>query len=420
VENMKNKKFLTTSFLALMILSFLSVANTVQIANAEVVNPDSVFYISPYVVLSGYQPEVSASVMTLSSIEYLIGLDDTYNDTQVPFSLAENTFFEQDLAPSDYLSDGITREFSSDIASKLDLSSGAGIYQTLQGISEEDFSQYDVDRDITTFTYTRDEAFNDTIVADLQDYDPDWNITHFDCRKAYIVFTLDKVLVDIFFAEAMSKDGYALISDEHSTDKQMITTLLDDVWPDFLLDLFYSTVNNTELETGITISEEIEAVLKTNSTDTSVNGTKRLVSMRNAAIGFIGEHIASQSTVELDSHPITADSPFFGFEQTSTTYTFNLDIKTDVCTGNTVDDAMTVAVGSMQLGDLIAGITSTVNIGWALFIGLGTAVLIGIITYLVRDGKNRALISVLVGLGVGLVAAFVYVAVAAFLSLAIV
>jgi hypothetical protein len=81
---------------------------------------------------------------------------------------------------------------------------------------------------------------------------------------------------------------------------------------------------------------------------------------------------------------------------------------------------MTVAVGSMQLGDLIAGITSTVNIGWALFIGLGTAVLIGIITYLVRDGKNRALISVLVGLGVGLVAAFIYIAVAAFLTLTIV
>ncbi len=211
-----------------------------------------------------------------------------------------------------------------------------------------------------------------------------------------------------------------MIADEYSTNTQMVTTLLDDVWPDHIFDLIYSSVDIGLLEPGITISEEVEAVLKTNATDTSINGTKRLVSMRNCAVGFIGQKLAPESTVEFDSHPVETHSPFFGFEQTAVTYTICLDMKSDFCTGNTVDGNMAGMFALMQPGELFSGLVSTVSLGWALFIGLGTAVLVGIITYAIRDGKNRAVIAVLLGLLIGAIAAAIYIAVTAFLSLTIV
>ena len=417
---MKTKKIFSSIFLALILCSFLGAfASTSMKVSGAVISPDSWFYASPYVIIKGDQPELEGSES--KSISFYISLDeDPYNASVPAVSMIGDTFFEESIASEDFLTDGITRTFSSSIFSDLDFESAAGLYQTLQGIDEDKFSQYAVDRDTTVFTYATAEPFNETITNEMDNFDPDWTSDNFTCATIYMVLTFDRVQVDAFFAQALAKDGYGLVADEYSTNAQMITTLLDDVWSDHIFDMIYSPINETLLETGISISEEVEAVMSTNSSDTSINGTTKIVSMRNAAAGFIGQKMAPTTTIELDAIPSPNGNPFFGFEQTAVTYTIYFDVKGDYCTGDTVDGNMGGLFSLFQPGETFTGLASAINLGWLLFIGLGTAFVTGLITYLaIKDNKNRIALSILVGLVLGVITAAIYAGVSAFLNLTI-
>ncbi len=401
---MKSKKLFSSIFAAFVIISFLGAFAPMN-TNGAVISPDSWFYASPYVVMAGYQPDLSLAMFSVD----MVSLNDIYNDTMPAVSLVGTSFFDQDLASEDYQTDSITREFSSDIASKIDIESAGGIYQTLQMIGENDFSQYAVDRDTTIFTYTTAVPFNETIVNELQDVDPDWNITHFDCRKMYTVLTFDRALVDAFFAEAKAQDGYGLIADEHSTSTQMITSLFDNVFSNHIFDIIYSPVNVSDYASDWSVAQEVHAVMGGNATDTSILGVTRTVSMRDAAIGHIGQKLAPTTTIELDSYPTEGESPIYGFEQTATTYTIYLDIKSDYTTGNTVDGNLSGLFSLFQPGEITSGAQLISYYGIGGLIGLASGLAVAFVTLLIaRDSKNKYWISGAVGFAAAFISFVLY------------
>lgn len=369
---------LFSSFLALPLLD----------TEAAVTKPNS-WIISIAAVMEGYQPDLEA--MSIQAV---------YNATVPAVSMVADSFYETDIAPNDFVTDGITGTFSSSIASDLSYQSAAGIYQTLKSIDESSFSQYARDQDSTIYTFTTDEDFSTVITNELSDIDPDWTYLNFTCGTMYYVITFDKVEVDKLFAEVKAKDGYALVSDEESTNAQMITTLFDGVFDNHIFDMIHSPINSSLVPSTLTIAEEIEAVLSVNATDTSINGSTKIVHMRNALTGYIGQQLAADSVIEAqgEAYPIS-NGGLIGFQQTATTYTVYFDVKQDFCTSNTVDENIGAAFTLFQPVDITEGIQVTYAILWAILIGAGVGLVAAVITYAIASAKgvkNAAWISALV------------------------
>ena len=388
------------SFLPIFLILVSSVLCLPLINSEAAVTKPNSWIISIACVMDGYQPDLAS--MSIKAV---------YNATVPSVSMVEDAFHETDIAPNDFLTDGITRAFSSSIVSDVSYQSAAGLYQTLKSIDESSFSQYSRDQDASVYLFSTVDPFSTVITDELSSIDPDWTYLNFTCGTMKYVITFDRAEVDKFFSEAKAKDGYALVADEESTNAQMITTLLDGVFDNHIFDMIHSPINTTLVSSGLTIAEEIEGVLSTNATDTSINGSTEIISVRNAFTGYIGQRLAAEATIEAQGvNPPVSSGRIFGFEQTATTYTVYFDVKQDFCTANTVDEDMGAAFTLFQPVDITEGVEIAFAVGMGLLIAAGVAAVCTLLVVAIfRKQKNVHWIAVITFLSVMAVTFLIYI-----------
>jgi len=214
----------------------LAIGQSVK-ADLAVADP---FVVGVDFIMEGYQPDAMPAAM---------GLNAVYNATIPTVSLQGAGFTETDKNPADFASEGITRTYSDAYLGAImetSINTASGIYQTLKGIIETEFSQATVDQDVSVYTYTPLESFYQTVNDTLNALDPDWTAQNFTIGDLYAEISFDKAMMDAFFLEVKSKANFDFIAEEHSTNQQMITTLLDEIFGANIFDIIYAPVNVTD------------------------------------------------------------------------------------------------------------------------------------------------------------------------------
>ena len=356
------------------------------------INPSDPFITGVNIVLEGYEP-------------IPLGLNAVYNASIPPIGLEAASFTDASQSSSDLASDGITRTYSDSYLGAIinaGYSSASGIYQTLKGIQEDEFSQYTTDREVTVFNYYAQETFDQTINDTMNAINPDWSDQNFTCGDMYALITFDKALVDAFFTDAKAKSTFGDVADLYSTNQQMITTLLDDVFGLHLFDIIYAPINETAYATAWTLDQEVRSVLGGNDTDSSLDGATKIVSVRNAMVGYIGQNIAADSVVGSAAaigNPST--DAIFGFTATATTYTIKFRIKADFVSSpvaSAFNSLFTIIQPGTEAGD---GILVAVNWNMVLGISLGVAAVVAVITiYATRKKGEKSLLYGLIAFAV--------------------
>lgn len=284
-----------------------------------------------------------------------LGVSAVYNATIPTIGLQTVGFAEEDQAPDHFQTDGITRTFSDSFATSISTPSSArGIFQTLKTIAESEFSQHTVDKAVSVHTYSPLEPFYNTINDTMNALDPAFTAANFTVGDMYALIAFDKGVIDALFEAFKAKSLYGDIAETYSTNTQMITTLLDDVFGENLFDIIYAPVNTSTYATDWTIAEEVHAVMGGNATDTSINGTTKIVSMRNAIIGYLGERIVSDTVVGQEAimpFPESDSDVIFGFSQTATTYTLKFRIMGDFINSPLSED-MELLLATLQPADI--------------------------------------------------------------------
>ena len=194
------------SFLPVFLILVSSVLCLPLINTEAAVTKPNPWIISIAAVMEGYQPDLASL-----SIKRDYSLAAVYNATVPSVSMVEDAFHETDIAPNDFITDGITRAFSSSIVSDVNYQSAAGLYQTLKSIDESSFSQYSRDQDASVYLFSTVDPFSTIITDELSSIDPDWTYLNFTCGTFKYAVTFDRVEVDKFFAEAKAKGAIAVV-----------------------------------------------------------------------------------------------------------------------------------------------------------------------------------------------------------------
>jgi len=400
---MKNK-YLPFVVLTLMLLVVPAISHKTVFATAEKSDP-WVTGINCYI--EGYVPASGSG----DSMNYV-------SNEGLAVSMTIDSFYELDIAPEQFATTGITRTYSDSIAAKItDLDSTRGIYQTLLGIPETDFSQIDNDRETTVYTFTTTKIFAEEAEDAAQDYDADYTYANFTVNKMYVTFQFDRDVVDSFFTDAKNRAPYSDIAEDLSTSSSAVITLLDEVFGDSLFDVVYAPVNVTDYSSTWSVKQEFRSVLGGNETDDSVDDTVKIVSLRNALVGYLGQNVVADSVVDVPTaaayeHPELPDSvgPFFGFTATDSAYYLNFDIKTDFANspllGNYTCGFALFQVGAEKVPGLIIAFSWYMTLGIGLGAGAGLAVITALVTKNKKKLKSRVIIAFVSGTVIAFLIAF--------------
>ena len=251
------------------------------------------------VILNGTRP-VSTNPGRAVQTDFIIGLDTTTKLVETIVLDGLNWNAGDDLAPSDYLSTGVTRTYSSSVIGSVTLPStygASGVYSTLRATDENNYAEQAVDRDLDLYTFYTLDNFYDTVNTKMVSYG--YTVANYTCNYAKLRMSFDKTLVDAFFTSIAGDDDFVELRDDSYTSTTAVADLFEDHFKTSMLDLVYSKVNVTDYATSWTIGSEIESVLGGNDTDTSIDGTGNgHVSIRNAAIGFIGLYMADDTVID--------------------------------------------------------------------------------------------------------------------------
>ena len=256
---------------------------------------------------------------------------------------------EVELAPNDLATTGITRAFSSAYATSVSKIEGAaGIYSTLRILNEDNFTEYTTDKDVDVLTLYSLEPLYDTVNTAMTAYG--LTVANFTPYTAKVQLTFDKSLVDAFFTEVASDVNFADIAENHFTDTALIANLLEDYFAVSMLDLVYGKINMTDYATAWTIGAEVESVLGGNATDVSVDYALELGSIRNAAMGFIGLHLADLSNTGIPQAvkpELPSADRFMVIAQTDTSYLIDFNIISDFVSSNALIAGLGVLLAQM-------------------------------------------------------------------------
>jgi len=379
-----NKRMLYSAFTLLLIASFFLPQGSVQ---ATTVGAENIIT-DISIKFNGTRP-ASALMYDLSEDgpQPITINAEKFTQTVV---LSSDSFSATDLAPDDLKASGVTRTFSSTYAGYVTSSeSERGIWNTLEFIDENSFSQYDIEQDIDVYALTPTEPFTDTITRFMSAIDATWTYENFTVSSALAYISFDKTAIDNFLLDAKAKDNYATVASQYSTDNQKIITLLDDVFDNHILDIVYSIVNETDYTTGWTVSEEVEAVLGGNATDTSLDGATEIGSIRNLIYGYIGNIIAPDSVVKtaVEPNPIERSGRIVGLLATETTYVIKFDLFTDLVSGSKVKALFDTVFTTIFPHIEVAG--TVVLVWWGnLIVGAIFGVIAGLIGYFATKKKK--------------------------------
>ena len=396
---MKNKLKIVIP-LALIVGLMLTTATNNQVNAALTANDPYITSIN--LITKGYHGNVNLALNTVNtSIVPIIGLE-------------ANVFTAAEQSPALFVTDGITTEYSSDLYTTIttSLASARGIYDTLRSIDESKFSQDAIKQDATIYTFSPLQSFDKTINDTMQAINTDYTDANFTATEAYTIVTWDKALVDELFLAAQERGTFIDTAENFATNEQWVINLLDEIFASRVLDIIYSPYNSTDMlaaDSTWTIAEEVQGVMGGNATDVSVNGTNRIVRLRNAAFGFLGKQLVPDTVVGQALKAFDT-SVFFDFEVTATSYSFKHNILTDFA-----GSAFGLGLGAlytMLLPAEVAEVVGLLKIFWLetlLFAFLGLAVVGGITRYFTRKQKNTNSLSLIMGLITFVIVLVIYV-----------
>ena len=387
---MKTKlKIVIPLFLVFCLLLPVATNNNTQAALAA----SDPYVIGANVVIEGYYGNVNAALS-----------GDNASEVMPVIALGRDWFTADEQSPALFKTDGVTREYSSDLWTSVSHSytSVTGLYYTLQRIAESSFSQDVIKQAVTVYTYSPVESFDYTINETMKALDDTYTDANFTCSKMYIPITLDKALMDEFYLAAQEEANFGVVAADYSAVSQQIINLLDDVFSSRILDIIYSPYNQTlniAADASWTIAEEVKEVLGGNTTDTSINGTTRNVSLRDSVFGYVGWRLAGETVVGTAMKSLVTDGLLWGFEATPTTYTINLDVKTDFFS-SAIGLGLSGLLSILQPAE-VAALVTALQILWleAFLIAGAAGVVMGCITrYVTKDKSNTNSVSIIVGL----------------------
>lgn len=254
-----------------------------------------------------------------------------------------------ELAPNDLATTGITRAYSSSYATCVSKVEGAaGIYSTLRILNEDNFTEHTTDKDVDVLTLYSLEPLYDTVNTAMSAFG--LTVANFTPYTVKVQLAFDKSLVDTFFTEVASDVNFADIAENHFTDTALISNLMEDYFAVSMLDFVYGRINMTDYATAWTIGAEVESVLGGNATDVSLDGALELGSIRNAAIGFIGLHLADLSSagIPLSVQPeLPSADRFSVVAATDTEYLLDLSVISDFVSSNALIAGLGVLLSQM-------------------------------------------------------------------------
>jgi len=350
-----------------------------------------------------------------------LALSGTNASEVIPvISLESEVFTATDQKVSLYQTDGISRTYSSSMYTSITTSyaSARGIFDTLRAMDETEFNQKATEYDMSIYTFSPLESFDKTINDTIIALDDTLTNANFSCSKIYTVMTFDRVLVDEFFTAAKAKGSFADIAADSvlSSDPDVIRVLLDEIFGARIFDIIYSPYNRTldiAADSTWTIHNEIVSVMGGNATDSSVNGTTGVGSMRNGVFGFLGKSIVADSVVGQALSAYIPEDVFSNFKATPTTYSFQFTLtKTDYA-NSAVGLGMGAVFSMFQPAIVsIGGVNFNINFADAILIGLAAGAVAGILGFLIAKSSKKEN-AVLIGFIVFIVvAAFVFIGVA--------
>ena len=348
-------------------------------------------------VIKGYDGVDQSSVSSFSDI--------IYNHSIPVIGSQAASFVNEKIAPNDYATDGITRTYSDSFYTGIStpsIATSRGMYSVLSYIKENQFSQLTVEQDVTATTFTPLESFYTTVNDSLYNENPLWTAENFTVSEMYALISFDRAYVDAFFAAAMAKDGYELVSsNEHSTNQQMIVSVLDSIFTEYCYDIIYSPVNiSTHYSATWTVADEVRAVLGGNVTDSSINGTIKNVSCRNAIFGYLGQKIVLDSVVTATlAAYVPENDVFFGFSQTATTYSIKFNYRADYASSPLSESLLSLFTVLTEAE--VAALIQTFRVLWLeafLFSAIAFVVVGGATRYFSRKQKSTNWLSLVVGL----------------------
>ncbi len=334
-----------------------------------------------------------------------LSLDTVYNASIPIISLQADSFAEEAQAPNDFATDGITRTYSDSLYtgfSTPSMATAQGMYSVLRYMKESSFSQLTVEQDVTAYTYTPIDSFYTTVNDSMYAENVLWTAENFTVSEMYDLITFDREMVDAFFTDALSQDGYGLLTDDYATNQQMIISLLDSVFTRHCYDIIYAPVNETSsvYSATWTIAEEVRAVMGGNATDTSINGTMEIVSVRDAMFGYLGQHIVADSVVGQSLASVTTDL-IYGFAATPTTYSLKFNTMSDFA-ASPLSEALKVLYTILtpaEYEDLITALKA--NIWEGILIAAAVGAGLAIVAYLIRKDKPDKYLYAIIAFGFG-------------------
>ncbi len=295
-----------------------------------------------------------------------------------------------ELAPNDLATTGITRAYSSSYAACVSRIEGAaGIFSTLRILNEDNFTEHTTDKDVDVLTLYSLEPIYTTVNTAMTAYG--LTVANFTPYTVKVQLSFDKSLVDTFFTNVAGDANFADIAENHFTDTALIANLIEDYFAVTMLDLVYGNINMTDYATAWTIGAEVESVLGGNATDVSVDYALELGSIRNAAIGFIGLHLADLSSAGIPQSvmpELPSEDYFSAFAQTDDEYLLDFSIISDFVSSNALIAGLGVLLS--QMFPHVA--TASGGVAFPLYVHLiviGVVGLIaGVIAYFV-SGKDK-------------------------------
>ncbi len=296
-----------------------------------------------------------------------------------------------ELAPNDLATTGITRAYSSSYATCVSKVEGAaGIYSTLRILNEDNFTEHTTDKDVDVLTLYSLEPLYTTVNTAMTAFG--LTVANFTPYTVKIQLAFDKSLVDAFFTEVASDVNFADIAENHFTDTALISNLMEDYFAVSMLDFVYGRINMTDYATAWTIGAEVESVLGGNATDVSVDGALELGSIRNAAIGFIGLHLADLSSagIPLSVQPeLPSADRFSVVAATDTEYLLDLSVISDFVSSN----ALIAGLGVL-LSQMFPHVATASGVAFPLYVHIICIGLVGLvagtISYFVNDKSWKA------------------------------
>ena len=407
MNKMKNKNVYLFSFVALVLIASIFVPSR---AKADLSIGDLPVVGVTISVVGDRDAEASMSYESMP-FKQTVGLETYIDNVTTDVALGVESFADEKLASSLLQTDGVTREFSDSYTTSVTgLDSGTGVYQTLRLISEDSFTQYNVLKDTSVYGYSLLEPLAKTINDSINAQYSTLTYLNLSVEQVYMTIVFDRAILDDFFTKVKASALFPEVSEEYSTNQQLIVSLLDPVFTDCgLYDIVYSPTDVSSYADDWSLAKETRAVLGLNASDTSFDGAAKTVSLRNLFLGYIGWLVAPLTVVNAGMGLEAVDlgnpsDPIFGFEATPTTYSIKFNVLSDFTESPTL--TWDLNVGLTMFGDAeTVGTTLTSTYYWFLVIGSGAGVWIAVtlITLLATQKQQYRTIGILLGLLFGVI-----------------